>query len=116
MEATMSVNLSIKNASNEVVEALKSRARQNHRSLQGELMAIIEAAAVDWLQASDAPGFGEAVVEWRARDQIPTAQEGREASAYQAARERNIQHLITLMKQGLPLGGRSYSRDEMHER
>ncbi|MDQ2803606.1 MAG: Arc family DNA-binding protein [Pseudomonadota bacterium] len=41
----MPVNLSIKNAPEDVVERLRARARRNHRSLQGELMAIIEAAA-----------------------------------------------------------------------
>lgn len=41
----MPVSLSIKNAPDDVVERLKQRAARNHRSLQGELMAIIEAAA-----------------------------------------------------------------------
>lgn len=41
---TMPVNLSIKNAPDHVVERLRERAERNHRSLQGELMAIIEAA------------------------------------------------------------------------
>lgn len=41
----MSVNLSIKNAPDDLVERLRRRAQRNHRSLQGELMAIIEAAA-----------------------------------------------------------------------
>ncbi len=41
----MPVNLSIKNAPDEVVRRLKARATRNHRSLQGELRAIIEAAA-----------------------------------------------------------------------
>jgi plasmid stability protein len=40
----MPVNLSIKNAPDHVVERLRARAERNHRSLQGELMAIIEAA------------------------------------------------------------------------
>jgi plasmid stability protein len=40
----MSVTLSIKNAPDHVVERLRRRAERNHRSLQGELMAIIEAA------------------------------------------------------------------------
>jgi antitoxin FitA len=43
----MSVNLSIKNAPDDVVERLRRRAERNHRSLQGELMAIIEAAAIE---------------------------------------------------------------------
>jgi len=38
------VNLSIKNAPDQVVEWLRRRAKRHHRSLQGELMAIIEAA------------------------------------------------------------------------
>jgi plasmid stability protein len=42
----MSVNLSIKNAPDQLVERLRRRAERNHRSLQGELMAIIEAAAM----------------------------------------------------------------------
>ncbi|HXQ66672.1 MAG TPA: Arc family DNA-binding protein [Alphaproteobacteria bacterium] len=38
------MNLSIKNAPDQVVERLRRRAKRHHRSLQGELMAIIEAA------------------------------------------------------------------------
>lgn len=41
----MGVNLSIKNASEEVVQRLKERAAKNHRSLNGELLSIIEEAA-----------------------------------------------------------------------
>lgn len=41
----MGVNLSIKNAPKEVVKRLKARAARNHRSLQGEMLAILEAAA-----------------------------------------------------------------------
>jgi plasmid stability protein len=37
-------NLSIKNAPDDMVERLKLRARRHHRSLQGELMAILEDA------------------------------------------------------------------------
>ena len=40
----MAVNLSIKNAPDDVVQRLRERAARNHRSLQGELMAIIEDA------------------------------------------------------------------------
>jgi plasmid stability protein len=44
LEQMMPVNLSIKNAPDDVVERLRERAQRNHRSLQGELMAIIEEA------------------------------------------------------------------------
>jgi hypothetical protein len=37
-------NLSIKDVPEELAEALRQRAASNHRSLQGELMAIISAA------------------------------------------------------------------------
>jgi plasmid stability protein len=40
----MPVNLSIKNAPDDIVRRLRERAEQHHRSLQGELMAIIEQA------------------------------------------------------------------------
>ena len=38
----MPVNLSIKSVDDRVVERLRKRAARHHRSLQGELMAIIE--------------------------------------------------------------------------
>ena len=40
----MPVNLSIKNAPDDIVERLRRRAAKHHRSLQGELLAIIEEA------------------------------------------------------------------------
>ena len=41
----MSVNLSIKGVPDEWAARLRARAERNHRSLQGELMALIERAA-----------------------------------------------------------------------
>jgi plasmid stability protein len=38
------MNLSIKNVPDEVVQRLRQRATRRHRSLQGELLAIIEDA------------------------------------------------------------------------
>ncbi len=43
----MSVNLSIKEVPDEIAERLRARAARNHRSLQGELMAIVEQAAAE---------------------------------------------------------------------
>ena len=40
----MPVNLSIKNAPDDMVNRLRARAERHHRSLQGELMAIVEEA------------------------------------------------------------------------
>jgi len=43
----MSVNLSIKNTPDVIVNKLRERARRHHRSLQGELMAILEDAVLN---------------------------------------------------------------------
>jgi hypothetical protein len=40
----VSTNLSIKNVPDELAERLRARAKRNRRSLQGELLAILEAA------------------------------------------------------------------------
>ncbi len=40
----MSVNLSVKNVPDKLAEKLRQRAEANHRSLQGELMALLEAS------------------------------------------------------------------------
>ena len=40
----MPVNLSIKNAPDDLVELVRERAEKNHRSMLGELLAIIETA------------------------------------------------------------------------
>lgn len=50
----MPVNLSIKNAPEQVVQRLRERAERHHRSLQGELMAIIEAAVQEERPATPA--------------------------------------------------------------
>ena len=41
----MTVSLSIKNVPEELAEKLRERAKRNHRSLQGELLAVLEEAA-----------------------------------------------------------------------
>ena len=43
----MPVNLSIKNVPDELAGRLRERAARNHRSLQGELMAILERSVRD---------------------------------------------------------------------
>jgi len=43
----MPVNLSIKNVPDALAARLRERAERNHRSLQGELMALLESAASD---------------------------------------------------------------------
>jgi antitoxin FitA len=55
----MLVNLSIKNAPDDVVQRLRQRAERNHRSLQGELLAIIEAAAEENCRSTPADILAE---------------------------------------------------------
>jgi antitoxin FitA len=45
MEPAMAVSLSVKNVPEELAERLRRRAARNHRSLQRELLSILEAAA-----------------------------------------------------------------------
>jgi plasmid stability protein len=44
MELTMAVNLSVKNVPDDLAELLRRRAAANRRSLQKELLSILEAA------------------------------------------------------------------------
>jgi len=44
---SMAVSLSIKAVPDELADALRKRAEQNHRSLQGELMHILETAVAE---------------------------------------------------------------------
>ena len=46
-QPAMPVNLSIKNVPDEIAARLRRRAARSHRSLQGELMAILERAVRD---------------------------------------------------------------------
>ncbi len=48
-------NLSIKDVPEAWAEALRRRAAMNHRSLQGELMALVEAAALESADTPPAP-------------------------------------------------------------
>ena len=43
----MPVNFSIKNVPDDLASRLRNRADRNHRSLQGELMAILELAVTE---------------------------------------------------------------------
>ena len=55
----MDVNLSIKAVPQELAERLRRRAERHHRSLQGELMAIIEAAASEEVDAGAGSSVGQ---------------------------------------------------------
>jgi plasmid stability protein len=50
-------NLSIKDVPESIAAALRQRAARHHRSLQGELMAIVERAAAEEANAPPAHGW-----------------------------------------------------------
>jgi plasmid stability protein len=54
------VNLSVKNVPARVADGLRARAARNHRSLQGELMAILEEASRE-VTAADLLKFAERI-------------------------------------------------------
>jgi plasmid stability protein len=57
-------NLSIKDVPESIAAALRQRAARNHRSLQGELMALVERAAAE--EAAAPPPLGWAAPAVRA--------------------------------------------------
>ena len=50
----MAVNLSIKNVPDALAERLRERAERNRRSLQGELLVILEEAAATGIRPGEA--------------------------------------------------------------
>lgn len=63
-------NLSIKNVPQPVVERLRARAAANHRSLQGELMALVCQAASDRDIADKREMAAEVETGWKSIGQI----------------------------------------------
>jgi plasmid stability protein len=120
----MPVNISIKNAPDDLVAALKARAQRNHRSLQGEVLAILEEAALcpDRLTAGDVLaelrrlGFALSGELGEMTGRLREDALGLNSPRDPRRRERAIERAISLTRQGLPIGGRRFTRDEMHER
>lgn len=53
----MSTNLSIKNVPEALAEQLRERAKRNHRSLQGELLHILESATTYGVTLAEPSGL-----------------------------------------------------------
>jgi len=77
-------NLSIKDVPESLAEALRQRAARNHRSLQGELMAIIERAANDSAETAQ-PG--------RADFSLPAALRGAVRRGWKTIEQVHAEHL-----------------------
>jgi plasmid stability protein len=103
----MALNLSIKNVPEHVVERLRSRAERNRRSLQGELLTIVEAAVA--LQSSPAPPVAPATA---LHERAPAYRTG-------STRGRNVAPRAKLrwvtVDGGLPSGIDLTDRGAMHD-
>jgi plasmid stability protein len=67
----VSVNLSIKDVPEELAERLRQRAARHHRSLQGELRAIIELAVAEPTAETGSPAAGRSWVQgWKTIEQL----------------------------------------------
>lgn len=74
----MSVNLSIKDVPADVAARLRQRAARNHRSLQGELMAIVTAAAAEPATLEPAaPAAGGRAQGWKTVEQLVAERQAR---------------------------------------
>lgn len=93
-------SLSIKDVPESLLEAIRRRAARNHRSLQGELMALLEAAAGAPDTATPRPSgqsaaemtrsFAEAAAEFRRR--FPARTAGKSESSVEFIREMRDTH------------------------
>jgi antitoxin FitA len=99
----MSLNLSIKNVPDMVVERLRERAERNRRSLQGELLAIVESVAnegersttamkdlYEWARTQPFAGTGDAAAEVRQMRDARTELVGRPAASGVPTKPRKV--------------------------
>lgn len=91
MEQRVAVNLSVKNVPDDLAQKLRERAQRNRRSLQRELLSILEGAAADTRGGQAARGWeatapeeGKLPIEEiaaRARQIFPRPTKGESATA-----------------------------------
>jgi plasmid stability protein len=94
----VTVNLSIKGVPAHIAAQLRARAERNHRSLQGELMAIVTAATNEDAQPPGAAAAQGAPARsgWKTLEQI--AAEGRERHPKPVSRFGRSVDLIRQMR------------------
>jgi plasmid stability protein len=88
---TVPVSLSIKNVPDEVVEKLRMRAQRNRRSLQGELLEVIEKAA------DETPALTIEEVYERAKARGLTSQSGESVRIIRKMRADRTRQLMRLL-------------------
>ena len=87
----MPVSLSIKNVPDDVVERLRERAQRNRRSLQGELLDVVDRAAND-------PGTLtlQRIYE-RAKARGLSSKSGESVRIIRKTRDERTKHLVSLL-------------------
>ena len=86
-------NLSVKDVPEAWAETLRQRAALHHRSLQGELMAIVERAA---LEAAKTPMTVQALYEWsKAQGLSPTNQSTADIRRARDERAGHVDRVLT---------------------
>jgi len=88
---TVPVSLSIKNVPEEVVEKLRLRAQRNRRSLQGELLEVIEKAA------DETPALTIEQLYERAKARGLSSKAGDSVRIIRKMRADRTRHLMTLL-------------------
>ncbi len=103
----MQVNLSVKNVPDALAAKLRARAERNHRSLQGELMAILESAANDGGPSSNSTR----------KTSFHAADPGGMAYALEATRTDNLLARLSMIagEQGIDTTTR-LTREQAHDR
>ena len=87
----MPVSLSIKNVPDEVVERLRERAERNRRSLQGELLDVVERAA------DEPPTLTLREIYERGLARGLSSKRGESARMVRRMRDERTQHLMKVL-------------------
>jgi plasmid stability protein len=90
----MPVSLSIKNVPDEVVERLRARAERNKRSLQCELLVVIERAAAE----PDSPVLTLQEIYERGKAMGLSAPKGESTRIIRRMRDQRTKHLMRLIE------------------
>ena len=91
-------NLSIKNVPDEVVEKLRARAAANHRSLQGELMALVCHATEHGARRHERLGHGEQHSGWMTVEEIMAEHRANPLTPDQLRRAREATPAVDIIR------------------
>ncbi len=104
----MAVSLSVKNVPEALAAALRRRARRNHRSLQGELLAILHEAVAPERPSAATPVAAESTASaWTPLSSGSIAPRSESALIVRAARDGRTKTVAALFDELAALGGQT---------